>query len=357
MSQARLIFFAVLALLGVSTRAVWAHPVGLSRGEYQYRDGKLFAGVTFARRELAGVLPWLRSADGVLPFEIHRDELGRWVADRLKPSADDRPCVGAFDGMRFDGDGVALALSYECGRDAAQLDIDLRFVGELERGHRHLAEIVVGEERQQRIVTAGEPRVSLELAAPPSHETPTGRAYFSFVRMGVEHILAGYDHLLFLIGLVLVGGPARSLVAAITAFTVAHSLTLALAVLGVFAPSPSFIEPCIALSIAYVGIENWFVRDARGRWKVAVLVGLVHGFGFAGALREVALPRSEIPGALFAFNFGVELGQIAVLGLVFPLVLAARSRAIWDRVGLRACTASIALAGLVWFVARVSGSV
>jgi hydrogenase/urease accessory protein HupE len=175
--------------------------------------------------------------------------------------------------------------------------------------------------------------------------------------MGLEHILTGYDHLLFLLGLVLVGRPLRSLVAAVTAFTLAHSVTLALSAFAVWTPSPRIIEPCIALSIAYVGIENWFVPDARGRWRITFLFGLVHGFGFAGALREIAVPRADIPAALFAFNLGVELGQLAVLAALVPLVLAARKTAIWPRIGLRACTMTIALAGLVWFFARLQSGV
>jgi hydrogenase/urease accessory protein HupE len=175
--------------------------------------------------------------------------------------------------------------------------------------------------------------------------------------MGLEHILTGYDHLLFLLGLVLVGRPLRSLVAAVTAFTLAHSVTLALSAFDVWTPSPRIIEPCIALSIAYVGIENWFVKDARGRWRITFLFGLVHGFGFAGALREIAVPRADIPAALFAFNLGVEFGQLAVLAAFVPLVLAVRKTELWTRVGLRACTMIIALAGVVCFFSRLNGGV
>jgi hypothetical protein len=177
------------------------------------------------------------------------------------------------------------------------------------------------------------------------------------LRMGIEHIWTGYDHLLFLLGLVLIGGPARSLIGAITAFTAAHSLTLAAASLGVWAPSDRVIEPCIALSIAYVGVENWFVRDGKGRWRVTFPFGLVHGFGFAGALREVALSRAEVPTALMAFNLGVELGQLAELAALLPLVMLARRWNGWQRGGMRACTAAIALAGVVWFVVRVRHAV
>ena len=143
----------------------------------------------------------------------------------------------------------------------------------------------------------------------------------------------------------------------VTAFTAAHSITLGLAALGGWAPSPRLVEPCIALSIAYVGIENWFARDARGRWRVTFPFGLVHGFGFAGALREIALSRAEIPTALFAFNLGVEVGQVAVLLIALPLVLVAGKKDVWERIGMRACTAAIALAGIVWFVVRLRSSI
>ena len=133
------------------------------------------------------------------------------------------------------------------------------------------------------------------------------------LKLGVEHILTGADHLVFLLGLILVGGSLRSLVGVVTAFTLAHSITLALAALSIFAPSPRLVEPAIALSIAYVGVENLFVNDASKRWRITFPFGLIHGFGFAGALREIALPRAQLPIALVSFNLGVELGQLGVL--------------------------------------------
>jgi hypothetical protein len=147
----------------------------------------------------------------------------------------------------------------------------------------------------------------------------------------------------------------RALIGVITAFTLAHSITLALAVLGVFAPSPRLVEPAIALSIAYVGVETFFVADARRRWRITFPFGLIHGFGFAGALREIALPRAQVPVALVTFNLGVELGQLAVLAVALPLVLTVR-RAPWfgDR-GVKVFSAAIAVIGCVLFVARLAG--
>jgi len=118
----------------------------------------------------------------------------------------------------------------------------------------------------------------------------------------------------------------------VTAFTLAHSITLALAALSIFAPSPRLVEPAIALSIAYVGVENLFVKDARRRWRITFPFGLVHGFGFAGALREIALPRAQVPVALVSFNLGVGFG---------------------DR-GVKVLSVAIAAAGAGLFVARLA---
>ena len=191
--------------------------------------------------------------------------------------------------------------------------------------------------------------------APAANAGSQTTSFTAMVWTGVQHILTGYDHLAFLVGLLLLGGRLRSLIGTITAFTVAHSITLGLAVLRVVSLSPAIVEPAIALSIAYVGIENLFVRDASKRWRITFPFGLVHGFGFAGALMELDLPRAQLPVALFAFNLGVELGQLGVLAVVLPLVLLARKRAWFRNWGVKALSLAIAVAGVVWFVQRVRG--
>ena len=190
------------------------------------------------------------------------------------------------------------------------------------------------------------------VGTPPVQPT---RSWLRFLWMGIEHILTGYDHLVFLFGLVLVGGRLKAIVAVITAFTLAHSITLALATLDVWAPSPRFVEPAIALSIAYVGVENFFVQNAERRWRITFPFGLVHGFGFAGALREIGLPRAQVPEALVLFNLGVETGQLAVLAVLLPLIYWLR-RFDWFRGrAVQVLSASVALAGLAWFVHRLRG--
>ncbi|HRI71279.1 MAG TPA: HupE/UreJ family protein, partial [Polyangium sp.] len=114
------------------------------------------------------------------------------------------------------------------------------------------------------------------------------------------------------------------------------------------------VEPLIALSVAYVGVENQFVKDADKRWRITFPFGLIHGFGFAGALGEIQLPKADVPKALLGFNLGVEAGQIATLAVVLPLIAVARKRKWLDDRGVRRMSWAIAVLGLVWFVLRIA---
>ena len=147
-----------------------------------------------------------------------------------------------------------------------------------------------------------------------------------FVPSGVHHILIGPDHILFLIGLLLLGGRVRQLLLVVTAFTVAHSITLSLAVLEVVTPPTRMVEPIIALSIVYVGLDNLLSRGGKDmRVWIALVFGLIHGFGFASVLREMGLPTGAIGWSLFSFNLGVEVGQLAVVAVVAALLGALRA--------------------------------
>ena len=176
-----------------------------------------------------------------------------------------------------------------------------------------------------------------------------------FVPSGVQHILIGPDHILFLIGLLLLGGGWRALVRIVTAFTIGHSITLSLAALEVVTPPARLIEPAIALSIVFVGADNLVRgggRDVRA-W-IALVFGLVHGFGFANVLREFGLPTEALGWSLFSFNVGVEIGQLAIV-LVVASALAAirqRSESIGNQVAYAGSLVVIA-AGSYWFVQRV----
>ena len=176
-----------------------------------------------------------------------------------------------------------------------------------------------------------------------------------FVPEGVHHILIGPDHLLFLVGLLLLGGSVRRLLTVITGFTVAHSVTLALAVLNIVSPPGRVVEPIIALSIVYVGVDNLMVRGGRDmRVWIALVFGLIHGFGFASVLQEMGLPSGALGWSLFSFNLGVEMGQITVAVVVASALMALRARS--DVAGRRLAVAGsivVMAAGTFWFIQRV----
>lgn len=206
------------------------------------------------------------------------------------------------------------------------------------------------------------PSARSELMAPPAPPA------VSFFHLGVEHILTGYDHLLFLAALLLVCRGFGEAAKIITCFTAAHSITLALAALDVVRLSPRIVEPMIAASIVYVAAENLWQSRATGaradrhrvgrRMLITFCFGLVHGLGFASALREAGLGSTSrgLVAPLVQFNLGVEIGQLAVAAFVFPLMLALRNRPAlkFDRRWVPACSAAVALVGGWWLVTRIA---
>jgi HupE/UreJ protein len=183
--------------------------------------------------------------------------------------------------------------------------------------------------------------------------TPVWQAIGGFVTLGIEHILTGYDHMLFLLSLLMLGGSMRSVVKIVTAFTVAHSVTLSLAVLNVVTLPSRWVESAIALSIFYVAAENVWrgAASLRNRWLVTFGFGLVHGMGFASALREMRLPQANVAASLVGFNAGVEIGQLAVVVLVYLALDVLRNQT-WAPSFRQGVSLATALVGAVWFVER-----
>lgn len=176
-----------------------------------------------------------------------------------------------------------------------------------------------------------------------------------FVRSGITHIAIGPDHVLFLIGLLLLGGGFWQLVRIVTGFTVAHSVTLSLAALDLVTPPARLVEPVIALSICYVGLDNLLRRPGGRDYRawIAAAFGLIHGFGFANVLREMNLPRQWLAWSLFSFNFGVEIGQLLIVVVVSVLLaLVARRSPVAARRVAVAGSLVVIWAGFFWFVER-----
>jgi hydrogenase/urease accessory protein HupE len=204
-------------------------------------------------------------------------------------------------------------------------------------------------------LTLSAPTFTVEAAPRWTHVATT------YLGLGVEHILLGIDHLLFVLALVLLVRSWRLLVGVITAFTVAHSITLAAATLGLVHVPPKPVEAAIALSIVFVAAEIVHGRQgragltARWPWVVAFVFGLLHGLGFASALREVGLPENAIPIALLFFNLGVELGQLAFVGVVLAgLALARRVPVAAPTWSWRLVPYAVGVVAMYWTIERVA---
>jgi hypothetical protein len=208
------------------------------------------------------------------------------------------------------------------------------------------------------VFSPGEAVVTLDVAQPPEQRSAWG-AFRVYARLGAEHILGGQDHLLFLAALLLIWPPTRELLLIVTSFTVAHSLTLALATLDVVRPPDAAVEAVIAASIGWVAVENLLWAAAPRRWALTFGFGLVHGFGFSGVLRDLGLPSDHALTALLAFNAGVELGQICVVLPASSLLFLGRRRLADGarRRITRVASAAVLAPALWWLVERVGAAV
>jgi len=205
-----------------------------------------------------------------------------------------------------------------------------------------------------------EARETTIVLTPGTATSPTGGAsggVESFFRLGIEHILTGYDHLLFLLALILGGGSLVHMIKIVTAFTVAHSMTLALAAFNIVSVPGYLVEALIALSIAYVAAENLYPKYAISRrWAVAFLFGAVHGLGFSTILREAGLSGNNLVWSLLSFNLGVEFGQAVAVLLAMPVVIWLLGKD-WGRWIVTGCSVMLLLAGLGLFAERIISQV
>jgi hydrogenase/urease accessory protein HupE len=329
---------AVLALAPIRSAA--AHGVGLSRGEYRADAAGLSVTCVFAERELF--------AEPAADERVLRERL-REIVDSLSVRAEGRPCPGKLERVRrTEADGVAVDARFECPSPGRELSIEAAFLNDVAFGHRHAAEISHGNQRSAELLYRDHSHFVVSLATAVATEAPSP----SWLKLGLEHILTGYDHLLFLFALVLTTGSLRSLFWVITSFTLGHSLSFALAGFGWVSPSPLWVEPAIALSIAYLGLETLLGGSRERRARLTFPFGVVHGFGFAGALGELGVARSEIPKAVLWFNSGVELGQLLLLVLALPLVWYLRRFEWFERRLVPASSWGLVAVGSLWFLER-----
>jgi hypothetical protein len=240
---------------------------------------------------------------------------------------------------------IQLRILYTFAQTVTALDVRSTLHEIMPAGHQHFMSVRLNGTLHEAI---------LDSRTPDAHfagvETTNLQTFWRFLRLGIEHIFTGYDHLAFLLGLLVATSTLGSLVKIVTSFTIAHSITLALATFNVVILPARLTESLIALSIGYVAAENLLDFRAMKRYYITFLFGLVHGFGFSSVLREMDLPKSSLALSLFSFNAGVEIGQITFVLLIFPLVQDLVSSG-WKRLK-PAVSIGVACLAVYWFVQR-----
>jgi hydrogenase/urease accessory protein HupE len=232
-------------------------------------------------------------------------------------TADGARCRASDSAVAPDDDGVVVHISWSCGQDSGALRYRSTVLVDVAPDSRQVVLVKDGAGGFQDLLDASRTEAVLSETAQPT----TLQVIKLYLAAGVEHILIGYDHIAFLIAIVLWARRVWPVVKLVTAFTIGHSITLSLAALDIVRIPSSIIEPAIAASIVFVAAENFFSHDIQKRWRDTLGFGLVHGFGFASALQEFGIPKAALVPALASFNVGVEIGQVAIVAAVVPLLV------------------------------------
>lgn len=351
----------LLAVLCGATHS-FAHEVGLSSAIWQWHTNQLAGTLTFAVRESEELVPLDRDRDGRVSadeFILGRDALAATIATNCQFRFDGVPVEPGDIHCHLDSsNNVDVVLSFP-NPQCKELELDFLVIRLLTPGHLMFFSLrdPTGQTIAERLLNQNSTLVMVQFDPDAVASSPVPLPSFAgFLKLGVEHILTGYDHLLFLFALLIVTRNFRSALQVITCFTVAHSITLGVATFDLMHVSSRIVEPLIALTIIYVGVENvWKHGDPHGRWMLTFAFGLIHGFGFASVLREMGIGAhaSGVAMPLLAFNLGVELGQIAVAAVVLPLIWKLRTKPVFVQRWVPACSVLVALAGGYWFFQRV----
>jgi hydrogenase/urease accessory protein HupE len=349
----RLLFWLCLALATASP--VFAHPAPFSYVDVRLAGANIELTVTVHEFDVAHDLGVEDASRLLNASELARyaPALAELLRDRVQIWVGGQRLTGAWSPAVAlpDRQAIQLRIRYDARNPPASITVAARLFP-YDPVHQTFVNVY---ERDAVVLQAILDRHREQITFYPGTRQGTWAVVKRFAASGVHHILIGPDHLLFLVGLLLLGGSLRRLVLVVSAFTIAHSITLSLAVLGFVTPPPWLIEPAIALSIVYVGADNLTVRGGRDvRAWIAFGFGLIHGFGFANVLREMDLPARALGWSLLSFNLGVEIGQLAVVIVVASALSAVRSRS--PETGRRLAVAGsvvVIAAGAFWFVQRV----
>ena len=337
-------------------------------------DGERIAGQwDIALRDLDFALGLDANQDGDITWgevKAKHADIAAYALARLRLGPATAPCPAQVTEQLIDNhsDGAYSVLRFvaTCASAPKTLAVDYRLFFDLDPQHRGLIRLEYDGRTRAGILSAEQPEQRFTLA-----ELSKWEQFLDYGKEGVWHIWTGFDHILFLLSLLLpavlvrsrVPGrrwePARNFQAAfwdvvkvVTAFTLAHSITLSLAALGVVSLPSRLVESAIALSVVFAALNNIRPLVYEKRWVIAFCFGLIHGFGFASVLADLGLPQESLLIALVAFNLGVELGQLAIVGVFLPVAYTLRATPLYQRVLFVYGSAAIALVAFLWLIQR-----
>ncbi len=337
-----------------------AHNPGLSTLKLRHDGEELRAVLIFSHSDIESILPIDQNFDGIISVEeisAAQKTLENLAKNLLEITLDDKPIAVSATKCSVDENSnfqFDLTLEKNFG---TLLKVVSKWINALPPGHRQFVSFQegVGPAMTEDLLDANDNVFTVNLVAAPVRAPQRSHSFSEFFVLGIRHILTGYDHLLFLFALLIVCQSFASIAKIVTCFTLAHSLTLALATLNIVQIPSRIIEPTIAASIVYVGLENIFRHGhPKGRWLLTFAFGLAHGFGFAGVLREMEIAKAgSVVVPLVSFNLGVETGQIAVAAVLLPLLWQLKRLPQFAPRWVPACSVLVAAAGAYWFIERV----
>jgi hypothetical protein len=353
----------LMLLVALLAWPAWAHKPSDSYLTVRAEGDRLAIRWDIALRDLDYVLQLDRDGNGELTWgEVRQraEDIRIHASRRLGAASGGKDCRLQETGplmldRHSDGTYAVLSLVAECDKLESTVRLRYALLFDVDPTHRGLVQWTPpGGTPQALVFAASSAEQDLLLKAPSAWETVRQYAW-----EGVWHIWIGFDHILFLVALllpaVLAGGLRGSVVdvvKVVTAFTLAHSITLSLAALQVVTLPSRLVESVIAASVVLAALNNLWGRVQRGRWLIAFVFGLIHGFGFASVLADLGLPQQALVLALVGFNVGVELGQLAIVGVFLPVAFALRDTRFYRLGVLKGGSLLIALLAGWWFVQR-----
>lgn len=351
------VLLAVLACLWTARDAA-AHNTQLSSSKLELTGRTAVASVEMNGLDVQVALgETVLAPDGTVSagaLDAVGERLRGYLDAHLRLGTETVRCAAQIGTLEPRAEHVRAQLRFDCPPFTGTLHYRVSLFHEIDPRARHMV-TVTGDAKRFGLLSVATPAIDLARVK----ASPWEVAWHYFLA-GAEHIAIGFDHVAFLIATIVWGRRFWPLVKIITAFTVAHSLTLSLAALDVFDPPGAIVEVLIAASIVYMAVENFFVRSVNHRWPLTFAFGLVHGFGFAGVLKNYGIPREALVPALASFNIGVEAGQLVIVAAALAVLLAidrAERRAgvveIPDRRVAYPVSAIVGVLGFVWLVQRL----